>query len=243
MLEIKNISQGNRLQNINCHIPQGKLVGIMGANGSGKSTLLKSIAGILPLTSGEIWFRNYKLSAITTKQKSDLLVYLAQSPQIQWDLSVYDVITLALPNTVKDEYERVNSIAKQFSISSLLNTSFQKLSGGEKARVQLARCCIKDTPLLLADEPIAPLDPYYQIEIMELLKSLTPQKTCLVAIHHLDLAYRFCDEIILLDKGRLLANGKTQTVLTTKNLEQAFRISAQIEHSKKEIFGVRKAIK
>ncbi len=240
MIKLENVSLTFGLSNISCHIPQGKLIGIMGANGAGKSTLLKSIAGILPLASGEIWLGNGKLSAMTAKQKSEQLAYFAQNTQIHWDLSVYDVIALGLTIPTKDEAAKVRLVSEQFSISHLLEKQFQQLSGGEKARVQLARCCIKQAPLLLADEPIAPLDPYYQIDMMEQLKALAPQKTCVVAIHHLDLAYRFCDEIILLDKGKILAYGETQAVLNAENLARAFGISANIDRKRREISMINK---
>ena len=240
MIKLENVSLTFGLSNISCHISQGKLIGIMGANGAGKSTLLKSIAGILPLTSGEIWLGNCKLSAMTAKQKSEQLAYFAQNTQIHWDLSVYDVIALGLASPTKNEQAKVRSVSEQFSISHLLEKPFQQLSGGEKARVQLARCCIKQAPLLLADEPIAPLDPYYQIDIMEQLKALTPQKTCVVAIHHLDLAYRFCDEIILLDKGKILASGETQAVLNTENLARAFGVEVKIDKENRVISGIKK---
>lgn len=240
MIKLENVSLTFGLSNISCLLPQGKLIGIMGANGAGKSTLLKSIAGILPLASGEIWLGNGKLSAMTAKQKSEQLAYFAQNTQIHWDLSVYDVIALGLTSPTKNEQEKVRLVSEQFSISHLLEKPFQQLSGGEKARVQLARCCIKQAPLLLADEPIAPLDPYYQIDIMEQFKALTPQKTCVVAIHHLDLAYRFCDEIILLDKGKILASGETQAVLNTENLARAFGVAVKINLEQREIYGVEK---
>lgn len=240
MIKLENVSLTFGLSNISCHISQGKLIGIMGANGAGKSTLLKSIAGILALASGEIWLGNCKLSAMSAKQKSEQLAYFAQNTQIHWDLSVYDVIALGLTSPTKNEQEKVRSVSEQFSISHLLEKPFQQLSGGEKARVQLARCCIKQAPLLLADEPIAPLDPYYQIDMMEQLKALTPQKTCVVAIHHLDLAYRFCEEIVLLDKGKILASGETQAVLNAENLARAFGVEVKINLAQREIYGVRK---
>lgn len=240
MIKLENVSLTFGLSNISCHIPQGKLIGIMGANGAGKSTLLKSIAGILPLASGEIWLGNGKLSAMAAKQKSEQLAYFAQNTQIHWDLSVYDVIALGLTSSTKNEQEKVRLVSEQFSISHLLEKPFQQLSGGEKARVQLTRCCIKQAPLLLADEPIAPLDPYYQIDIMEQLKALTPQKTCVVAIHHLDLAYRFCDEIILLDKGKILAYGETQAVLNAENLARAFGVEVKIDKENRVISWIKK---
>ena len=242
MIKIENLSQPYGLKGIHCTIPTGKLVGIMGANGAGKSTLLKTIAGILPIKSGEIWFDNHKLTTMTAEQKSQQLAYLAQNTEIHWDLSVYDVIALGLPNPLNraKEQEKVRSISETFSVSHLLEKSFRQLSGGEKARVQLARCCIKNAPLLLADEPIAALDPFYQIDMMEQLKSLTPSHTCVVAIHHLSLAYKFCDEVILLNQGQIIANGEKTQVLTAENLAKAFGIQAEIDEAKKEIMGIEK---
>lgn len=240
MIKVENISLPYGLNTVSCHIPQGKLVGIMGANGAGKSTLLKSMVGILPLASGEIWLNSCKLSEMSSKQKSQQIAYLAQSTAIHWDLKVYDVIALGLNQTTADEAQKVRSISDKFSISHLLNKPYQQLSGGEKTRVQLARCCIKDSPILLADEPIAALDPYYQIDIMEQLKSLTPQHTCVVVIHHLSLAYKFCDEVILLNKGNVIASGKTEQVLTENHLAQAFGIKADVDREKREIINIRK---
>lgn len=242
MIRIDNLSQPYGLTNITCRLPKGKLIGIMGANGAGKSTLLKTIAGILPITSGEIWLNDSKLSQMTAAEKSQQLAYLAQNTSIHWDLSVYDVIALGLaqPLPVKKERLKITEVSQKFSIEHLLDKPFQQLSGGEKARVQLARCCIKNAPLLLADEPIAPLDPYYQIDIMEQLKSLTPEHAVIVAIHHLSLAYKFCDEVILLDKGNLIVSGETQAVLNAENLAKAFGVKVEFEVEKKEIFGVEK---
>ena len=239
MINIKQLSQPYGLTNISCQIPKGKLVGIMGANGAGKSTLLKSIAGILPLKQGEIWFDAQSLSKMNATEKSQHIAYLAQNTQIHWDLSVYDVIALGLLPKEK-ERSKIQAFSEKFAVTHLLNKPFQQLSGGEKARVQLARCCIKESPVLLVDEPIAPLDPYYQIDMMEQLKSLTPEHTCVVAIHHLSLAYRFCDEVILLHQGKIAAYGETQAVLTAENLAKTFQIQAEIDLLKREISQIEK---
>lgn len=242
MIKIQNLSLDYGLSDVSCQISRGKLTGIMGANGAGKSTLLKSIAGIIRPTSGEIWLENCKIGNLSAVQRSQKLAYLAQNLQVAWQLSVYDVIALGLPNAMKkqEEVAKIHEIADKFAISALLLKNYQQLSGGEKARVQLARCCIKQAPLLLADEPISALDPFYQIDILQQLKSLTPQQTCLIVIHHLDLAYRFCDEIILLKDGYLLANGATQAVLNAENLAKAFEITAKIDKEKREIWGIEK---
>lgn len=242
MIRIENLSQPYGLNNISCTLSKGKLIGIMGSNGAGKSTLIKTIAGILPIAKGEIYFGNSPLGKMSTTEKSQQLAYLAQDTNIHWDLSVYDVIALGLNSPLSSAKERskITEISQKFSIEHLLNKSFQKLSGGEKARVQLARCCIKNAPLLLADEPIAPLDPYYQIDMMEQLRSLTPQHTCVVAIHHLSLAYKYCDEVLLLDKSKIIATGKTQAVLNSANLAKAFDISVKFDEERREIYGIEK---
>ncbi|TNH05583.1 ABC transporter ATP-binding protein [Testudinibacter sp. TR-2022] len=243
MIKIENLSFPYALQDITCTFAQGKLIGIMGANGAGKSTLLKAIAGILTTKCGQIWLNHRKLSDLSPHEKSQQLAYLAQNTQIHWDLSTYDVIALGLlqPHSHNKALQKVRSMAEKFALASLLDKPFKQLSGGEKARVQLARCCIKEAPLLLADEPIAPLDPYYQIDIMQQLKALTPDRTCVIAIHHLSLAYRFCDEVILLGNGKIIASGATQSVLTEDNLATAFGIRAQIDPLRREIFAVEKS--
>ena len=242
MIKIEKLTQSYCLNDINCTLPSGKLIGIMGANGAGKSTLLKTIAGILPLKQGEVWFDDQLLSKMNAPEKSQYIAYLAQNTQIHWDLSVYDVIALGLATPLPKEKERskIQVFSEKFAVTHLLDKPFQQLSGGEKARVQLARCSIKESPVLLVDEPIAPLAPYYQIDMMEQLKSLTPQHTCIVAIHHLSLAYQFCDEIVLLDKGKLLAVGETQAVLNAENLAKAFHIRAEIDPLKKTISKIEK---
>ena len=242
MIRIAKLTQSYCLNDINCTLPSGKLIGIMGANGAGKSTLLKTIAGILPRKQGEVWFDEQPLSKMNATEKNQHIAYLAQNTQMHWDLSVYDVIALGLAAPLPKEKERskIQAFSKKFAVTHLLDKPFQQLSGGEKARVQLARCCIKESPVLLVDEPIAPLDPYYQIDMMEQLKSLTPQHTCVVAIHHLSLAYRFCDEVILLHQGKVVAYGETQAVLTAENLAKTFQIQAEIDLLKREISQIEK---
>lgn len=244
MIDVQNISVTGRLNAVSFRITQGKLVGIMGANGAGKSTLLKTIAGILAPTSGEIYLEKCKMRDLNVAQRSEKIAYLAQSVNVAWPLSVYDVIALGLPYVMQKQKEqaKIAEIAAQFSLTELLDKAYQQLSGGEKARVQLARCCIKQAPILFADEPIATLDPYYQIEIMHRLKSLTPKQTCVVVMHHLPLAYRFCDEVILLKSGNVIASGNTQAVLNAENLAKAFQVKASFDEKHKEIWGIDRLI-
>ena len=111
------------------------------------------------------------------------------------------MIALGLAATLPKEKERskIQAFSEKFAVAHLLDKPFQQLSGGEKRVYNSTRCCIKESPVLLVDEPIAPLDPYYQIDMMEQLQSLTPEHTCVVAIHHLSLLINFVIEIVLLD--------------------------------------------
>ena len=122
MINIKQLSQPYGLTNISCQIPKGKLVGIMGANGAGKSTLLKSIAGILPLKQGEIWFDAQPLSKMNATEKSQQIAYFAQNTQIHWDLSVYDVIALGLAAPLPKEKERskIQAFSERLRLSTLI---------------------------------------------------------------------------------------------------------------------------
>ena len=241
-ITLDNLSQAYGFQQITSTLPQGKLIGIMGANGAGKSTLLQTIAGILPPQTGTVRFAGVPLNELTPTQKSQSLAYLAQNTQIYWDLPVSEVIALGLTKPLKasQEQEKVAHWAARFAVEHLLHKPFMQLSGGERARVQLARCAIKEAPLLLADEPIAALDPYYQIDMLEQLKALTPAQTCILAIHHLALAYQFCDWILLLSQGRLLAAGETTEVLTAENLAQAFAVKAKLEPQMRQLSHIEK---
>lgn len=240
MIRIDNLSLPFGIHSLSCDLPAGRLIGVLGPNGAGKSSLIKAIAGILPPRCGEIYFNNQPLSQLSHQQRGAKLAYLAQNTPLYWQLRVFDVIALGLVSrlSVAQTTEKVHAIAEQFDIKPLLEKSFTTLSGGEKARVHLARCVIKDTPILLADEPIAALDPYYQIEMMQHFKRLSKRMTCIVVMHHLSLAYRYCDEILLLHNGRLADFGTAQSVLITENLASVFRISATIDPINRNIHDI-----
>ena len=122
MIRIEKLTQAYCLNDINCALQSGKLIGIMGANGAGKSTLLKTIAGILPLKQGEIWFDDQPLSKMNATEKSQHIAYLAQNTQIHWDLSVYDVIALGLAAPLPKEKERlkIQAFSEKFAVTHLL---------------------------------------------------------------------------------------------------------------------------
>lgn len=241
MITIDNLSLPYAIQGLTCELPRNRLIGILGANGAGKSSFIKSIAGIVRPTQGHIILDGQHLQSLSHRQRSEQVAYLAQETPVRWALSAYDTIALGLLTPVSDQLERekVHAAADYFGVTHLLNQPIQTLSGGERARVHLARCLMKNAPILLADEPIAALDPYYQLEIMRHLQNLSECVTCVVVLHHLSLAYRFCDEIVLLKAGQLVASGATESVMIAENLATAFRISATIDKHNRSIHTIR----
>lgn len=241
MIELDNITLSQRLHHIHCRIPEQQLTGIIGANGAGKSSLLKVIAGLLSPDGGEVRINQQRLLDLSYPQRSRLIAYLGQDTPIHWRLNVYEVIALGAINPLPKakERQRVHTLAEQFQVSHLLEQSVQTLSGGERARVQLARCLMKSAPILLVDEPIAALDPYYQIEIMAHLQRLSKNMTCLVILHQLSLAYQYCDTLLLMKNGTLLASGLADEVIMTENLATAFSISATINRQTKTIHSIK----
>lgn len=241
MIYIKDVSLTYGLQAIHCRLPAKRLIGIIGANGAGKSSLLKVIAGLKVPLCGSVYLQNNNLATMSHAKRGQYLAYLGQETPTHWQLSVRDVLALGgLPSLSSTNQQiTIQQLAKQFGLQSLLDQLMATLSGGERARVHLARCLVKDAPILLADEPIAALDPYYQIDIMEKLKQLSTQKTCVVVLHHLSLAYQYCDELLLLHQGRLIDSGPAEQVIMTENLAKAFSISATINRQEKIIHSIR----
>jgi iron complex transport system ATP-binding protein len=147
MIRIEKLTQTYCLNDINCTLPSGKLIGIMGANGAGKSTLLKTIAGILPLKQGEIWFDAQPLSKMNATEKSQHIAYLAQNTQIHWDLSVYDVIALGLADPLPKEKERskIQAFSEKFAVTHLLDKPFHFLEA-KKHEYNLLVVVLKNPP-------------------------------------------------------------------------------------------------
>lgn len=244
MIDVSNLSLAYGLHAVSCQLPEQRLIGIIGANGAGKSSLLKSLAGLTQPTSGDVYLDGQSVFAMDYKQRGELIAYLGQDTPTHWQLCVYDVIALGAIHPLKaaEEQQRVQAVATQFAVQHLLNQSIETLSGGERARVHLARCLMKDAPILLADEPIAALDPYYQIEMMSQLRTLSSQRTCVVVLHQLSLAYQYCHELILLKDGAIIAAGNADTVMMTENLATAFSISATINREDKTIHSIKQLL-
>jgi len=243
--------EGNTiLQDISFDLQPGELLGIIGPNGSGKSSLLKILAGIISATSGNIALKNQSVERIASASKAQYLGYLEQSTQVHWPLQVDTIVAMGrLPyqkqfrGRSREDEQAITSAIARTEIEALLPRIFTTLSGGEQMRVLLARLFTQAPEIILADEPIAALDPYHQLQVMEMLQQHTQQTqskaelndesnaqlgSAVVVLHDLNLAARFCDRLLLLDQGRMVSCGTAESVLTVENIANVYGVSSHM---------------
>ena len=240
-IEEATVPLGRRtvLQDVNATFEGGSLIGIIGPNGAGKSTLARAILGLLPLASGYILVDDQDIATMDRPALARTIAYLSQGQTLHWPLSVERLVALGrlpylaplsrlLPGDVA-AIDRAMALADVGDIRERIAT---ELSGGERARALLARALAVEAPALVVDEPLASLDPGHQLEVMELLERQARSGTLVIAIlHDLTLAARYCDRLLLLDQGRLIADGTPADVLTEDRLASVYGIAASIDRS------------
>ncbi len=215
-------------------VHSGQMLGIIGPNGAGKSTLLRSLAGLERPSSGQVLLDGRNLTQLPRIARARLLGYHAQDPRLHWPLSVANVIALGrlahgstLARLNDDDRAAVAEAVRLTGLGTLLDRRADSLSGGELARVHLARLFAGRQPILLVDEPTSNLDPRYQAEILTLLaRHSATGGTVVVVLHDLNLAARHCHRLLLLAAGQAQADGTPEAVLTTHHLETSFGVNA-----------------
>jgi iron complex transport system ATP-binding protein len=231
------------LDGVSLRAGAGELLGLVGPNGAGKSSLLKCLAGLAPC-QGEIRVGGEPLAALAPRRRARRIAYLGQDERIAWPLALADFVALGrLPHrprrSAKDDEEAVAAAIAAMQLGELCARRVDRLSGGERARARLARALAVGAPILLADEPVAALDPFHQLNVMELLaRQCAAGRTAVVALHDLTLASRFCARVLLLDRGRAVACGEPRRVLTPRNLQQVYHVSAMSGEHEDEAYVV-----
>ncbi|MCD0422392.1 ABC transporter ATP-binding protein [Rubrivivax sp. JA1024] len=195
--------------------PARGLFALVGANGAGKSTLLQALIGLRPAHAGEVRLLGRPLAAWKPRALAQAIGYLPQQTHSHWDLTVEELLQLALapPDA---------ALIEACELGPLMRRRLHTLSGGEAARAALARAIAHRPPLLLADEPAAHLDLPHQHQLMRLLRACAADAAVLVVLHDLHLAARYCDHVTLLAGGRVLAAGHPDEVLSSASLSQAY---------------------
>lgn len=221
------------LCDISLQLQPAKLYGLIGHNGSGKSTLIKALSGEIPPSQGEVLLDGQNLSQLSPKTLAKRLAYLPQKLPEQAGFNVKELVMLGryphqsfLSKPSDADHQIVHESMNATGIYQFAQKNLSLLSGGEKARAWLSMCLAQNADILLLDEPLAPLDVVYQVQILQLIQRLAHEKNlCVVIIiHDINLASQFCDEIIALKGGSLIYQGDTDNLMTQSTLSDIFGI-------------------
>ena len=241
-LSIKSLNFGYHntkiLKEFFMDVADGQIVSLVGPNGSGKSTLIKCIDSILKPSSGNVTVDRCDVGKMGRIEIAKKIAYVPQNSLRVFPNSVFDVVLmgrrpyLSWKGDRRDE-EKVWEVLRLLGIEELAMNHFTELSGGQQQKVLIARALAQETGLLLLDEPTSNLDIWHQIDVMEILRSLVRKQdlTALIAIHDLNMAARYSDKIMMMKKGRIIASGTPNDVMTGKNLETVYGIKANIKFS------------
>jgi iron complex transport system ATP-binding protein len=224
---------------VSIRLAPGELTVLIGPNGAGKTTLVRALAGLIP-AQGRITLDGEPLSAISVRERARRIAYLPQGHVFHWPLSVAAVVALgrhphADPFSPPSDADRA-AVARALAaaaIEPLAERTVTALSGGERARVALARALATQAPILLADEPTMSLDPRHQLLVMQLLAHAAHDDggAVLASVHDLALAARFADRVLVMRQGRLVADGEPRAVLTAERIADVFGVAATIADS------------
>ena len=227
------------LDQVSLTIGEGQLLGLIGPNGAGKTTLLRVLAG-LQSCQGDVRLDQRRLQDINRRQLARHVGYLAQGAPAHWPLSVRRVVELGrLPHREPwsrlqaSDHRIITTAMEQAEVSHLAERTITTLSGGERLRVLIARLFAAEPTIILADEPIAALDLYHQLHTMELIQQHCQRGgSAIVVMHDLSMAGRFCDQLLLLQEGKVVEHGPTGQVLRSPAIESVYGIKRDlIEHA------------
>jgi iron complex transport system ATP-binding protein len=220
------------LDGVTLHAARGEVLGIVGPNGAGKTALLRCAAGLAAPTGGSVALDGPGGGPSSPRARARQIAFLPQAPETAWPIPVAAAVALGrLPHDDRgatDADDRAVAAAlAAVGLATLAQRRIDTLSGGERARVLLARALAVEAPILLLDEPCAALDPRQQLAAMALFRRLAGAGNCLcVVLHDLALAARFCDRVAVLDRGRLVAVGPPDAALDDATLAAVYGLRA-----------------
>ena len=204
----------------------GEVTAIVGPNGAGKTTLLKALLRLLPLASGEVYLAGRDISSHKAHQLAGRIGYLEQAPNIYWPLSVEALVRLGLPAGAAARAGALEAALERTGVGEFRHRPVLDLSGGERARVLLARVLAAEAPVILADEPTLSLDPKHQIAILECFRRQAKAGSCVVLVmHDLLMAEKYAGRIVVMDRGGLYKDIPASPGLDDRTLEEVFGIA------------------
>lgn len=231
------LSFGHRavLSGVSFEAEPGEFIGLIGPNGAGKTSLLKAILGLIA-SDGQLSLENRDLGNMTNQEKARHLAYLPQEREVAWPVAVKTLVSFAraalkpmFEGQNDEDIKLVEAAMRRMDVIRFCDRVVSELSGGEKARVLIARVLAQNTPIILADEPVAGLDPAHQLGLMEVFASLAAEgRTVIASMHELSLAAGYCTRLIVLDQGKVVADGPPTKVLSEELLRSVYGINAHL---------------
>jgi iron complex transport system ATP-binding protein len=229
------IGGGTVVERVSFALNRNVFVAIVGPNGAGKTTLMRAMSGVESVT-GVIRIGGAALAGLSPRQRARHVAYLPQGHVFHWPMPVESVVALGrLPyadlftRPAKGDDAAVAKAVADTGIAPLLHRTVTALSGGEQARVALARVLATQAPVILADEPTMSLDPRHQLIVMNLLRQAARDGAAVLAVvHDLTLAARFCDRVLMMEEGRIVADGTPDQVLVPERLAAVFGVDAVV---------------
>ena len=219
----KNYGSIKAVENFNFTAQKGEVIALLGPNGAGKSTLMNMITGFLAPSSGQIYVEGLNIADYPEKSK-EKIGFLPEGSPLYPDMSVKMFLKYMadLRNVGKKEIKKAVELAK---IENVLNQKIETLSKGYLRRVGFAQSVLSNPDILLLDEPTDGLDPNQKLHMRELISKMGKNKTIIISTHLLDEAETVCNRVVLINKGKIMADGTCQEILKqtkTKSLEKAF---------------------
>ena len=246
-------------QNITCRVDEkllvkdasvavrpGELVAFIGPNGAGKSSFVKALVGYAATDQGTVHLGPQALEELSPRERARLVAYLPQQRPLAWPLKVRDVVALGRfaygrgsGGLDPSDSNATTAAMDQVGIAHLAARHSDTLSGGEQALMHIARALAAETPLLIADEPLAALDPAHQWQVMDIFQRyVAAGHGVLLVIHDIALAARFADRLVWMADGRIIADGPPAETLTAQRLAEVYGVAATIKNGVPSITGI-----
>ena len=214
----------------------GQVTAILGPNGAGKSTLLEVLAGLRLPDAGQARLDDVSLLALKPRARARRLAFLPQTPEIAWSVEARILVGLGRTPFIgarglsADDARHIEAALQAADAADLADRDVSTLSGGERARVLIARALAGEPEWLLADEPLTGLDPGHQLDALSLFRSLASRQGCgvVLTLHDLSLAARFADRVLVLSKGRIVADGAPAQALTTDVIASTYGVRVDL---------------
>ncbi|PIW65896.1 MAG: hypothetical protein COW11_06190 [Candidatus Omnitrophica bacterium CG12_big_fil_rev_8_21_14_0_65_43_15] len=244
MVDVKNIYCGydkkEVIKGVSFSVEKGNFTGIIGPNGAGKTTLFRAMTGALPLYKGTITYRNNDISKISARELAKDMAVIPQIVSVPFSFTVSEFVFMArfahlgrFQAPGKVDYDAVDQALRSAGVAHLKNRDINELSGGERQMAILAQGFAQSPKILLLDEPTAHLDIKHQVAIMNILEKLNKERglTVVVILHDLNLAAEYCNNLILLNEGKIHKKGGVNEVLTQDVIEEVYKTFVAVDRN------------